>query len=71
MDTKYPVFNIISRDHPRTLATVKHFLGIDFGTSGCRSCVIDANASIKVQIRTPLPAPSRRNQAVEQDPEIW
>ena len=50
---------------------MKHFLGIDFGTSGCRSCVIDANASIKVQIRTPLPAPSRRNQAVEQDPEIW
>ena len=50
---------------------MKHFLGIDFGTSGCRSCVIDANAAIKVEIRTPLPAPSRSNQAVEQDPELW
>jgi len=50
---------------------VKHYLGIDIGTSGCRSCVIDANAAIKVQIRTTLPAPDRSGSAVEQDPEIW
>jgi sugar (pentulose or hexulose) kinase len=50
---------------------MKHFLGVDFGTSGCRSCIIDTAAAIKVEIRTPLPAPSRNNQAVEQDPEIW
>lgn len=50
---------------------MKHYLGIDFGTSGCRSCVIDANAAIKVEIRTPLPPPDRSGNAVEQDPEIW
>ena len=50
---------------------MKHYLGIDIGTSGCRSCVIDANAAIKVEIRTTLPAPDRSGSAVEQDPEIW
>ena len=50
---------------------MKHYLGIDIGTSGCRSCVIDADAAIKVEIRTTLPAPDRSGSAVEQDPEIW
>jgi len=50
---------------------VKHYLGIDIGTSGCRSCVIDADAAIKVEIRTPLPAPDRSGNTVEQDPETW
>ena len=50
---------------------MKHYLGIDIGTSGCRSCVIDADATIKVEIRTPLPAPDRSGNAVEQDPEAW
>ena len=50
---------------------MKHYLGIDIGTSGCRSCVIDANAAIKVEIRTTLPAPDRSGSTVEQDPEIW
>ena len=54
-----------------TDTTVKHYLGIDTGTSGCRSCVIDANAAIKVEIRTTLPAPSRSGNEVEQDPECW
>ena len=50
---------------------MKHYLGIDIGTSGCRSCVIDTHATIKVEIRTPLPAPVRTGTAVEQDPETW
>jgi hypothetical protein len=50
---------------------VNDYLGIDIGTSGCRSCIIDANAAIKVEIRTPLPAPDRSGNAVEQDPETW
>ena len=50
---------------------MNHYLGIDIGTSGCRSCVIDSHAAIKVQIRTTLPAPSRSGNEVEQDPEIW
>ena len=50
---------------------MKHYLGIDIGTSGCRSCIIDADAAIKVEIRTTLPAPIRSGGEVEQDPEIW
>ena len=50
---------------------VNYYLGIDIGTSGCRSCIIDADAAIKVEIRTPLPAPDRSGNAVEQDPETW
>lgn len=48
-----------------------HFLGIDFGTSGCRSCVIDAHARVLAQSRVPLPAPRRTGSAVEQDPGLW
>ncbi len=47
------------------------FLGIDFGTSGCRGCVIDAGRQILAQGRAPLPAPLRSGAAVEQDPAIW
>jgi hypothetical protein len=50
---------------------VKYFLGIDIGTSGCRSCVIDTDAAIKVEIRNPIPVPARNQQAIEQDPEVW
>jgi hypothetical protein len=51
--------------------TEPRFLGIDIGTSGCRSCVIDAAGSIQAEVSTPLPAPGRNGAAVEQDPEIW
>jgi sugar (pentulose or hexulose) kinase len=47
------------------------FLGIDFGTSGCRSCVIDAQARILAEIHTALPAPRRNGPVVEQDPALW
>jgi len=47
------------------------FLGIDIGTSGCRSCLIDAAAEIQAGIQVPLPPPSRQGAAVEQDPELW
>jgi sugar (pentulose or hexulose) kinase len=48
-----------------------HFLGIDFGTSGCRSCVIDAQARLLAEVHTTLPAPLRNGPAVEQDPALW
>lgn len=48
-----------------------HFLGIDFGTSGCRACVIDAAGATLAETRTPLPAPRRAGCAIEQDPALW
>jgi sugar (pentulose or hexulose) kinase len=50
---------------------VARFLGIDFGTSGCRSCVIDAGGRVRAQVRVPLPAPVRDGTAVTQDPACW
>lgn len=47
------------------------YLGIDFGTSGCRGCVIDAGRHILAESRMPLPPPQRSGAAVEQDPAIW
>jgi hypothetical protein len=47
------------------------YLGIDFGTSGCRSCVIDRDARVQAEEHTPLPAPARAGGAVEQDPALW
>lgn len=48
------------------------FVGIDFGTSGCRAIAIDEAARIVAQARTALP-PSTRPQAgfSEQDPADW
>ncbi len=47
------------------------FLGIDFGTSGCRSCLIDARAGLLAEIRTELPLPERNGATIEQDPALW
>jgi sugar (pentulose or hexulose) kinase len=57
------------RDAPVAAETL--YLGIDVGTSGCRSCVIDTTATILAEVSTPLPQPGRNGAAVEQDPEIW
>ena len=34
--------------------TDRHYLGIDIGTSGCRSCLIDADAQTLAEVRTSL-----------------
>jgi len=47
------------------------YLGIDFGTSGCRGCVIDAGRQVLAESRVPLPPPQRSGSAVEQDPAVW
>jgi sugar (pentulose or hexulose) kinase len=47
------------------------FLGIDFGTSGCRSCVINAEAQLLAEVSTGLPAPRRSGPIIEQDPAVW
>jgi len=47
------------------------YLGIDFGTSGCRGCVIDAGGQILAESRVSLPPPQRSGAAVEQEPDTW
>ncbi|MGD8630686.1 MAG: FGGY-family carbohydrate kinase, partial [Gammaproteobacteria bacterium] len=47
------------------------YLGIDFGTSGCRGCVINAGRQILAESRIALPSPQRSGARVEQDPALW
>lgn len=47
------------------------FLGIDIGTSGCRSCLIDTAGDIQAGIQVRIPPARRQGAAVEQDPELW
>ncbi len=53
-------------DSPESL-----YLGIDFGTSGCRALAIDAAGEIHAQAETPIPAPHQQGQEVTQDPRDW
>ncbi|TAM45417.1 MAG: carbohydrate kinase [Gammaproteobacteria bacterium] len=53
-------------DSPESL-----YLGIDFGTSGCRALAIDAAGEIHAQADTPIPAPRQQGQEVTQDPRDW
>jgi len=47
------------------------FLGIDFGTSGCRAVVINSQPEIIAEARQPLPAPKHHQGRIEQDPALW
>ena len=47
------------------------FVGIDFGTSGCRLYAIDAAGDIVVRISQTLPLPESAGARTEQGPEIW
>lgn len=47
------------------------YLGIDFGTSGCRALAIDAAGEIRAQAETPIPAPRQQGQEATQDPHDW
>ncbi len=47
------------------------YLGIDFGTSGCRATVIDEEAQTRAEASQPLPAAQERDGRIEQDPELW
>jgi sugar (pentulose or hexulose) kinase len=50
---------------------MNHYLGIDFGTSGCRCCVIDRAGRLLATARVALPPPHRDGNAVQQDPAQW
>ena len=47
------------------------FLGIDFGTSGCRAAVIDAQGELLTLCKEDLPAPVIKASSVSQDAQIW
>jgi len=48
------------------------YLGIDFGTSGCRAIAIDRAGDCLAQAHVSLPEPVRNGEhGLEQDPEIW
>ncbi|MDH5548115.1 MAG: FGGY-family carbohydrate kinase [Gammaproteobacteria bacterium] len=47
------------------------FLGIDFGTSGCRAIVIDDAATICAEARVELSASMVIGNRVSQDPRVW
>ncbi len=51
--------------------TMHSYLGIDFGTSGCRGCVIDDSYQLIAEHALPLPAPWRDGNEVFQDPATW
>jgi len=47
------------------------YLGIDFGTSGCRTCVINDADDIVFETHLALPQPISNANILSQDPSIW
>lgn len=47
------------------------YLGIDFGTSGCRACIIDNTETIVFECELPLPKPTHKDNSYYQDANIW
>ena len=47
------------------------FLGIDFGTSGCRAVAIDERGHETHTAAIDLPSPHRHGTEVEQAPQVW
>jgi sugar (pentulose or hexulose) kinase len=48
-----------------------NFIGIDFGTSGCRGIVIDKAGRVHAEAAVPLPPSRAAGSRVEQDPRRW
>jgi sugar (pentulose or hexulose) kinase len=47
------------------------YLGLDFGTSGCRACVIDSSQHIHAEASVSIPEPQLNNGRIEQDSAVW
>ncbi|MDZ7750561.1 MAG: FGGY-family carbohydrate kinase [Gammaproteobacteria bacterium] len=47
------------------------FLGIDFGTSGCRAVLVDGRGEEVGRTQVPLPAPEGSDGHAEQAPALW
>ncbi len=67
MAAKNPDLAALPSDRP----TDGSFLGVDFGTSGCRAVAINAAGALLAQAQAPLPAPEKHGAEVSQDPAPW
>ncbi|GAB4509798.1 MAG: hypothetical protein Tsb0026_10710 [Sulfuricaulis sp.] len=47
------------------------YIGIDFGTTGCRAIAIDDAGKIEGEMSAPIPTPPRNEDEVTQDPTVW
>jgi len=47
------------------------YLGIDFGTSGCRAIAIDDSDRVVASCRVSMPPPRRQGKEITQDAQIW
>src|SRR3989338_4258575 len=46
------------------------YIGIDFGTTGCRAIAVDINGTLKAEMSAPIAAPARHNDQETQDPTV-
>lgn len=47
------------------------YIGIDVGTSACRACAIDDQATLMAEARTGLPTPQHTAEGIQQNPGLW
>jgi D-ribulokinase len=47
------------------------YIGIDLGTTGCRTVAVDMTGKFMGETSAPIPAPLRNNDQVTQDPTLW
>jgi len=47
------------------------FIGIDLGTSSCRTVAIDAHGDMAGRVEAPIPLPHKSDNQITQDPQIW
>lgn len=47
------------------------FLGIDFGTSGCRACIINQHEEIVFEAKVPIAIPKSKSNQHQQNPKLW
>ncbi|HYA39041.1 MAG TPA: preQ(1) synthase [Candidatus Methylomirabilis sp.] len=47
------------------------YIGIDLGTTGCRTIAVDAAGTIQGEVSAPIPAPPKKEDQITQDPTLW
>lgn len=47
------------------------YIGIDLGTTGCRTIAVDAAGKVQAEMTAPIPAPPKNDDQITQDPTLW